>query len=289
MTLADNTHPCPVGMSDAVIVLGRGGTGAASRHSLVALADALRKELPSSCRLVCAFVDKAAPSLPEALQQCLPARCIAVLPLFSPDEPALLRWLHKLALRWRAAQQGQAGQEVQVRFAEPLLAATALPALLLSQLAGALQAPDIADTAGEHWQHDPQAWSQVPAHQHHALVCTGPRCTALGAVAVWQSLGDAVQASSALRSRLRLLQTSCQYPCNHGPLAIVYPDGVWYGQLTAGNAARVIEAHVLARQVCRQHHVHGPMVLPTQDLRAAPSPAPAALPPQNPAAPAPAA
>jgi (2Fe-2S) ferredoxin len=248
---------------DAVIVLGRGGTGAASRHSLVELADALRQTLEPACKVVTAFVDKAAPSLPEALQQCLPARSIVVLPLFAPDEPALLRWLHKLAMRWRSAQPGQG---VQVRFADTLLGATPMPALLLSQMAQALQAPDIAETAGDHWQHDPQAWSQVPDHQHHALICTGPRCTALGAVAFWLSLGEAVQASSELRARLRLLQTSCQYPCNHGPLAIVYPDGVWYGQLTAGNAAQVVEAHVLSRKVSEEHHVHGPVELAPQAL-----------------------
>ncbi|ROQ92553.1 CbiX protein [Delftia acidovorans] len=163
---------------DAVIVLGRGGTGAASRQSLIELADALRPTLEPGCKVVTSFVDKAAPSLPEALQQCLPARSIVVLPLFSPDEPALLRWLHKLAMRWRSQLPDQG---VQVRFADHLLGAPAMPALLLPQIRQALQTPDIAETAGDQWQHDPQAWSQVPDHQHHALVCTGPRCTALGA------------------------------------------------------------------------------------------------------------
>ncbi|CAB5703697.1 2FeCpFd [Delftia tsuruhatensis] len=262
--------PSCSGLPDAVVVLGRGGTGAASRQSLTDLAEALRDMLEPACQVVAAFVDKASPSLPEALQQCLPARCIVVLPLFSPDEPALLRWLHKLAMRWRSAQQEQG---TQVRFADPLLGASAMPALLLAQITGAMRISDIADTAGDNWQHDPHAWSQVPEHQHHALVCTGPRCTALGAVDVWHSLGDAVQASSTLRGRLRLLQTSCQYPCNQGPLAIVYPEGVWYGRLTAGNAGPVIESHVLQRRVCRTHHVHGPVELSPQDLRAGPAPA----------------
>ncbi|WP_280190785.1 (2Fe-2S) ferredoxin domain-containing protein [Delftia sp. PS-11] len=243
----------------AVVLLGRGGAGAASRQSLIALAEALRPRLPPGCKLVAAFVDKAAPSLPEALQQCMPARSIIVLPVFAPDEPALLRWLHKLAMRWRAAQ---AQPDIQIRFADTLLNSSGLPPILLQQIAQAAQAPDVAELAGERWQNDPDAWSQVPEHQHHALVCTGPRCTALGALAVWQSLGDAVQARQKLRSRLRLLQTSCQYPCNHGPLAIVYPEGVWYGRLVADNVAQVIETHVLARQVCPEHHVHGPVVLP---------------------------
>src|SRR5256885_10293660 len=87
-------------------------TGAASRQSLIELADALRQTLEPACKVVTSFVDKAAPSLPEALQQCLPARSIVVLPLFSPDEPALLRWLHKLAMRWRSQlpDQGEIGR-----------------------------------------------------------------------------------------------------------------------------------------------------------------------------------
>src|SRR5256885_5895049 len=44
---------------DAVIVLGRGGTGAASRQSLIELADALRQTLEPACKVVTSFVDKA--------------------------------------------------------------------------------------------------------------------------------------------------------------------------------------------------------------------------------------
>jgi (2Fe-2S) ferredoxin len=256
------TSETPPG-GDAVVLLGRGGTGASAREALLELQQALQALLPPGCQVAIAFVDKAAPSLPEALDGCAVAARIAIVPLFAPDEPALRRWLHKLVMRWRATRPEA---RAHIAFAPPLLQAADLPALLLQRLPAALASEDVAREAGEQWQRDPQAWSEVPPHSHHALVCTGPRCTALGAMAVWQELTGAIQADAALRARLRPLQTSCQYPCNHGPLVILYPDGVWYGRLEAGSAARVLRAHVLEGRASHGHHVHGPLPAPPRDI-----------------------
>ena len=52
------------------------------------------------------------------------------------------------------------------------------------------------------------------------------------------------------------------YPCNHGPLMIVYPEGVWYGPLDAGGIRHVLTRHVLHGEVDAARHVHGPLRLP---------------------------
>ena len=75
---------------NAVILLGRGGTGAAAREALQSIADELQLRLPGS-KILVAFVDKATPSLPEALDLCIGVRSVVVLPLLAPDEPALTR------------------------------------------------------------------------------------------------------------------------------------------------------------------------------------------------------
>lgn len=246
-----NDLPAP----DAVILLGRGGTGAAAREAPQRLAAALQERLPH-CQVIMAFIDKAAPSLPEALDLCAQARSVVVLPLLAPDEPALLRWLEKVALRWRA-RQGSAGAAVPaIRFAPGLLHAEPLADLACEQVRAALRTAEVAESAAAPWQHDPIAWSSVPAHTHHALVCMGPRCTAAGAVAVWTAVGAALKAAPALQRRLRPLQTSCQYPCNHGPLVIVYPEGVWYGPLDAQQVGELLEAHVLKDECDAAKTVH---------------------------------
>jgi hypothetical protein len=51
-----------------------------------------------------AYVDRAQPTLNEALDLCAGARTILILPVMVPDEASLRRWLHKLIMRWRAAR-----------------------------------------------------------------------------------------------------------------------------------------------------------------------------------------
>ncbi len=237
---------------DAVILLSRGGTGAAAREALQHLAAELQQRGAAS-QVIVGFIDKAAPSLPEALDLCAGARCVAVVPLVAPDEPTLQRWLHKVAMRWRA-RRGAALPRIV--FAPPLMAAGQLPHLVCDQIAQALQAEDVAETAGPQWAQDPVAWSDVPEHQHHVLVCTGPRCTSKGAVAMWQSLGECLKASPELHRKIRPLQTGCLHPCNLGPTAIVYPEGVWYGRLDAQNITQVMHAHFLQGPPLKEHVVH---------------------------------
>lgn len=242
----------------AIVLLGRGGIGSAAKTELAALVESVRQSLHGNAHaVVAAFVDRTAPALPEALDALVmaatePLQAIVIVPVFVPDEPALRRWLHKALLRWRAASVGALPRTV---FASPLLQTTGLPALLLDQVAQAAvsdQEPEEGD-----WQSDPKAWSEVPEHQQHVLWCTGPRCAAKGALSMWPALTKVVREDPQLNKQLMLLQTSCQYPCNHGPLMIVYPEGVWYGKLDEGALKTVLTEHVLQGRVNQQHCVHG--------------------------------
>lgn len=242
---------------DAVILLSRGGTSAAAREDLQQLANTLQQR-GAAAQVLVAFIDRATLSLPEALDLCREARCVAVVPLLTPDEPALQRWLHKVAMRWRAARGALHGAGPRIVFAPALMAAERLPALAQAQIALALQAEDVAETAGEPWHQDPAAWSIVPEHQHHLLMCAGPRCTSRGAVAVWQRLGECLKDAPALKRRIMPLQTGCQFTCNHGPMAIVYPEGVWYGRLDADQLPQILQTHFIDGQTSAAHLVHQP-------------------------------
>ncbi len=123
-------------------------------------------------------------------------------------------------------------------------------------------AQDVPTVVGDDpWERDPAAWSAVPEHQHHVLWCVGPRCTAKGATQLYPELARTVQANKDLKKKVMLLQTSCQYPCNHGPLMIVYPGGHWYGPMTASTIAPVLTQQVLHGQVNEALLVHGPAMV----------------------------
>ena len=78
---------------------------------------------------------------------------------------------------------------------------------------------------------------------------------------MWPALTRAIRETSALKHSVQPLQTGCQYPCNHGPLMIAYPDGVWYGPMDEDSIAPVLTRHVQDREVDEAHHVHGPRCL----------------------------
>ena len=246
-------QPHRIGPNDAVILLGRGGVGTAGRKQLQATVDALASQTEAMVGL--AFVDRLAPSLPDALDACAAAHRVVIAPVYAPDDPALRRWLHKIVLRWR----DPSASAPQIFFAPPLLSAPTIADVFLSQLEGAMSEPfDVsndADGDGD-WQKDPAGWSSVPAHQHHVLWCTGPRCAAKGALSLWPQLSEVVQGHPVLKRDIMLLQTTCQYPCNHGPMMIVYPAGAWYGPLNRGDFEPILTQHVTEGRVAHERCFH---------------------------------
>ena len=250
----------------AIILLSRGGAYTAGLTELSDLASNLQNAMVAAgkpaLQTTPAYVDRAQPSLPEALNLCADAQTILILPVMVPDEASLRRWLHKLIMRWRAAQESAQQPVPRIVFGQPLLQLPALADLLGRAVDEALLQPDVPEVLGDDpWQQDPKGWSQVPDHQHHVLWCVGPRCAAKGALQMWPALTRAIRETPALKHSVQPLQPGCQYPCNHGPLMIVYPDGVWYGPMDEDSIAPVLTRHVRDREVDEAHHVHGPRCL----------------------------
>ena len=101
----------------AIVVLSRGAAYAGGLTELSDLATQQARLAAAQTpvlRVQPAFVDRAQPALPEALDLCADADQILILPVMVPDEPSLRRWLHKLIMRWRAKQQagGPTGKHV---------------------------------------------------------------------------------------------------------------------------------------------------------------------------------
>jgi (2Fe-2S) ferredoxin len=179
--------------------------------------------------------------------------------MFLPVDNALLRWLEKVAQRWRHRQPDPVATP-RIVFARPLGQLDELPAALARQLDHAQrhpeQWPDVTQTQPDHWQNDPKAWSKAPPLTRHVLFCMGPRCTALGAVGLWNHLSDRLLNHPELKKTTKALHTSCQYPCNLGPLMIVYPDGTWWGHLDEAAIDRIVDAQLQPGEEMQAHLVH---------------------------------
>ncbi|NBV88453.1 MAG: (2Fe-2S) ferredoxin domain-containing protein [Betaproteobacteria bacterium] len=87
---------------------------------------------------------------------------------------------------------------------------------------------------------------------HHVFFCTNQReapaqaCESCGA----SQLADyAKQRVKALKlngqGRVRINRAGCLDRCDHGPVMVVYPEGVWYSAVDTDDVEEIIQSHLL--------------------------------------------
>jgi len=93
----------------------------------------------------------------------------------------------------------------------------------------------------------------MPAFERHVFVCCNarpegaprPSCTRDGTSALHAELKQRANAAG-LGDRVRINKSGCLDQCEHGPMVVVYPDAVWYGNVQPGDAAEIVEEHLVA-------------------------------------------
>ena len=90
----------------------------------------------------------------------------------------------------------------------------------------------------------------------HLFVCQNdrpaegrPSCAARGSAQVLAALQRAVGEDQELWGQVAITPCGCLGPCYEGPALVVYPEGVWYGGVTEGDVAEIVERHVKGGQV----------------------------------------
>jgi (2Fe-2S) ferredoxin len=88
----------------------------------------------------------------------------------------------------------------------------------------------------------------VGGYGRHMLLCIGPDCcSAEAGEAAWAQLkrrAAEINGSSDTASKVYRTKVGCLRVCEAGPVAVVYPEGTWYGCLDAANLERVIASHL---------------------------------------------
>ncbi len=90
----------------------------------------------------------------------------------------------------------------------------------------------------------------------HIFLCINERsadhprgcCSAKGSLEIAQAMKVAAY-ERGLKGKVRVNKAGCLDACEHGPSAVVYPEGIWYRQITLDDVDEIVERTLVNGEV----------------------------------------
>lgn len=94
--------------------------------------------------------------------------------------------------------------------------------------------------------------------RRHILLCadqTNPKCCDKErSIALWNHLKMRLQERGLTRQGgIYRSKVNCLQICQYGPIAVVYPEGIWYHSLDEDAIDEIIEQHLVGGRPVRKH------------------------------------
>lgn len=80
--------------------------------------------------------------------------------------------------------------------------------------------------------------------KHHVFICNGSSCMRKGGEEATQAIRNEI-ANLDLDSLIHTTRTRCNGRCKDAPIAIVYPEGTWYKEVTPEIGRKMVQQHLI--------------------------------------------
>jgi (2Fe-2S) ferredoxin len=98
----------------------------------------------------------------------------------------------------------------------------------------------------------------VPGIERHIFLCCDPTkakcCSRKRSIAAWKFLKKRLKELDLAKSgHVFASRANCLDICTGGPIAVVYPDGTWYGHCDPPVLELILQEHLLGGRVVKEY------------------------------------
>ncbi len=76
------------------------------------------------------------------------------------------------------------------------------------------------------------------------ILCAGAACVSSGEISIKDAFLEEIKKHN-LQDSINIIETGCVGACEMGPIAIVYPEGIFYRKLRPENVSKIVEEHLI--------------------------------------------